>query len=50
VIYLYYGYDCHRCSEEEDDAFVGCDMKNIRDVFENDEDLDEIPVTYFPCD
>ena len=48
-IYCNRGYDCHRCSEETNELFFGCDMKKINDVFENDDDLEEEPVTYFPC-
>ena len=32
-IYCNLGYDSHRCSEEDDKAFIGCDMKNIIEVF-----------------
>ena len=49
-IYCNHGYDSHRCSEEDNKAFIGCDMKNIVDVFENDDNLEEEPVTYFPCE
>ena len=48
-IYCNRGYDSHRCSEETNELFIGCDMKNITDVFENEDDLEEEPVTYFPC-
>ena len=48
-IYCNRGYDSHRCSEEMNEAFIGCDMKKIMDVFENDDDLEAEPVTYFPC-
>ena len=49
-IYCNRGYDSHRCSEEDNKAFIDCDMKNIVDLFKNDDDLEEIPVTHFPCE
>ena len=48
-IYCNRAYDGHRCSEETNELFFGCDMKKINDVFENDDDLEEEPLTYFPC-
>ena len=47
-LYCNRGYDCHRCSEETNAEFIGCDLKNVTDVFEtDDEEVD--PVTYYLC-
>ena len=47
-LYCNRGYDCHRCSQETNEEFIGCDIRNVTDVFEtDDEEVD--PVTYYPC-
>ena len=42
-------YDYHRCSDERREGFIGCDVLNITDDFENDDEEGDI-VTYFPCE
>ena len=48
-IYCNRGYDCHICSDEGFEALIGCDVKNITDEFDDD-DEEADPVTKFPCD
>ena len=40
-------YDYHRCTDDGLKAFVGSDLMNITDDFD---DETEEEVTYFPCD
>ena len=40
--------DSHRCSDDSFEALNGCDVLNITEGFEND-DEDADVVTYFPC-
>ena len=42
------GYDCHRCSEESNEESIGCDIRNVTDVFDTD-DEEADPITYYPC-
>ena len=48
-IYCNRWYDTHMCSEEGFKALIGCDIKNIIDEFDDD-DEEADPVTKFPCD
>ena len=42
------GYDCHRCTEESNKESIGCDIRNVTDVFDTD-DEEADPMTYNPC-
>ena len=46
-IYCNRGYDCHTCTEDDNLYNIGCDIRNIEDEFEDEND--ELPVTYYPC-
>ena len=46
-IYCNRAYDFHTCSEETNLENIGCDIPNIIDEFEDEND--ELPITYYPC-
>ena len=46
-IYCNRGFDCHICSQDGYQEYIGCDMKNITEEFVDEND--ELPVTYYPC-
>ena len=43
-----YGY--HRCSDINQEGFIGCDVMNITDDYENEDENGEGVVTVFPCE
>ena len=47
--YCKYAYDYHRCSDEMYEMYIGCDVLNITDDFENDDEEANM-LTYLPCE
>ena len=49
-VYCKASYGYHRCSDINDEGFVGCDVMNITDDYENEDENGEGVVRYFPCE
>ena len=46
-IYCNRSFDCHRCTNDSIKKYIGCDVKNIDEYFDNKNYKE---VTYYPCD
>ena len=49
-LYCNPGMDCHICSDETFEAFIGCDVLNVTEDFENYDDEESDIIPYYPCD
>ena len=49
-LYCNRGFYCHICSEENFEEFIGCNVLNVTEDFDDSDEDESDLITYYPCD